>query len=293
MNKRILDGGALWKSDKLARIQPEWMRAEYANWIPLALANGTFEADTRRTWATVYSYNRPEISFEDAEEIKREFCRAGLLFLWPDKETGKVWGYFTGIEKQGRLPPKSRLEKKHEPIGPIPPEDALRSYIELTCSKALEKSVVSQWLANGCLGFGFGFGIGPGTGEGSRASHAIGPAPSAPGVCDELLTFWNENRGPLPEVLKLTKGRKDKVLARMKTDPKFPETFKSAVLRARETPFCSGAGTRRWRASFDWFIANDTNSVAVLEGKYDDGTGGLNRAEQRTLNNLKAARFVQ
>ena len=160
MNKRILDGAGLWKSDKLARMQPEWMRAEYANWIPLALANGVFEADTRRIWATIYSYNRPDISFEDAEEIKRELCRAGLLFLWPDDETGKIWAYFTGIDKPGRLPSRSRLDKKHEPIGPIPPTEALRSYIEMTRSKPLESSVVSQWLANGCLGFGIGIGIG-------------------------------------------------------------------------------------------------------------------------------------
>src|SRR5216684_8120477 len=165
MNKRILDGAALWKSDKLARIQPEWMRAEYANWIPLALANGVFEADTRRIWATVYSYNRPDISFEDAEEMKREFCRVGLLFLWPDEESGKVWAYFVGIDRPGRLPSRSRLDRKHEPIGPTPPADALRSYVELTRSKALDSSVVSQWLANGCLGFGFGSDIGLGVGK--------------------------------------------------------------------------------------------------------------------------------
>jgi hypothetical protein len=165
MNKRILDGAALWKSDKIARIQPEWMRAEYANWIPLALANGSFEADTRRIWATVYSYNRPDISFDDTEEVRREFCRVGLLFLWSDEASGKIWGYFTGIEKPGRLPAKSRLDKKHEPIGPTPPADALRSYIELTRSKALDAAVVSQWLANGCLGFGFGSGIGLGVGK--------------------------------------------------------------------------------------------------------------------------------
>jgi hypothetical protein len=178
VNKRILDGAGVWKSDKIARILPEWIRAEYANWIPLALANGSFEADTRRIWATVYSYNRPDISFDDAEEIKREFCRAGLLFLWSDDVSGKVWGYFTGIEKPGRLPAKSRLDKKHEPIGPIPPPDALRSYVELTRSKALDAAVVSQWLANGCLGFGFGIGIGFGTGKGSRASHAVCVPPS-------------------------------------------------------------------------------------------------------------------
>jgi hypothetical protein len=50
MNKRILDGTGEWKSDKIARIQPEWTRSEYANWIPLALANGVFEA----TFADIY-----------------------------------------------------------------------------------------------------------------------------------------------------------------------------------------------------------------------------------------------
>jgi hypothetical protein len=146
VNKRILDGTGVWKSDKIARIQPEWIRAEYANWIPLALANGSFEADTRRIWATVYSYNRPGISFDDTEEIRREFCRVGLLFLWPDEASGKIWGYFIGIEKPGRLPAKSRLDNKHEPIGPTPPADALRYYIEVTRSKALDSVVVSQWL---------------------------------------------------------------------------------------------------------------------------------------------------
>jgi hypothetical protein len=175
MNKRILDGAGLWKSDKLARIQPEWMRAEYANWIPLALANGAFEVDTRRIWATVYSYNRPDISFDDAEEIKREFCRVGLLFLWPDEESGKAWAYFVGIERTGRLPSKSRLDKKHEPIGPTPPADALRSYVESTRTKPLDSVLVSQWLANGCLGFGLGTGIGKG--EKKAASPPVAQAP--------------------------------------------------------------------------------------------------------------------
>ena len=162
MHKRVVDGGALWKAEKIARIQPEWIRAEYANWIPLALANGSFETDARRIWATVYSFNRPDISVEDTEDIRREFCRVGLLFLWADEASGKIWGYFTGIEKPGRLPAKSRLDKKHEPIGPIPPADAHRSYVELTRAKALDAVVVSRWLANGCLGFGFGTGLGIG-----------------------------------------------------------------------------------------------------------------------------------
>jgi len=182
MNRRIVDGAALWKSDKIARIQPEWMRAEYANWIPLALANGVFESDTRRIWATIYSYNRPDISFDDAESIKREFCRAGLLFLWRDEATGKTWGYFTGIDKPGRLPPKSRLDKKHEETGPTPPAGDLRSYIELTRAKALDASMVSQWLANGSLGSGSGLGIGSGFGSGKTLPPKAAVAGSSTGV---------------------------------------------------------------------------------------------------------------
>ena len=202
MYKRILDGMGVWQSDKIARIQPERIRAEYANWIPLALANGSFEADTRRIWATVYSYNRPDISFDAAEEIRREFCRVGLLFLWRDEASGKIWGYFPGIEKPGRLPAKSRLALKHEPIGPTPPADALRSYVDLTRSEALDAAVVSHWLANGYLGFGFGIGVGLGVGKTpsqktvspstTRRSTKSIPPPSGGGAPSKLAPLLSE-----------------------------------------------------------------------------------------------------
>jgi hypothetical protein len=285
MYKRVLDGTGVWKSDKIARIEPEWMRAEYANWIPLALANGAFEADTRRIWATIYSYNRPDISFDDAEEVKREFCRVGLLFLWPDQASGKIWGYFTGIEKPGRLPARSRLDKKHEPIGPTPPANALRSYVELTRAKALDAAVVSQWLANGCLGFGIGIGLGLGSGSGESAKpRTLSPPASAAGVSRELLSYWNENRKTLPEVLKLTRGREDKISARLKADEGFEMTFKAAMTKALSVPFLCGAGKLGWKVNFDWLIANDRNCLAVIEGNYDDGKEGI--ADARTARNI-------
>ena len=40
MPKRATDGDALWLSDKLARVQPEWMCAEYANLLPLEVRRG-------------------------------------------------------------------------------------------------------------------------------------------------------------------------------------------------------------------------------------------------------------
>jgi hypothetical protein len=41
-----------------------------------------------------------------------------------------------------------------------------------------------------------------------------------------------------------------------------------AVIKAQETPFLRGEGSKGWRADFDW-LSNDRNVVKVLEGKYD------------------------
>ena len=43
MPKRVVDGEAVWTSRKLKMIEPEWVRGEYTNLLPLALANGVFE----------------------------------------------------------------------------------------------------------------------------------------------------------------------------------------------------------------------------------------------------------
>jgi len=111
-------------------------------------------------------------------------------------------------------------------------------------------------------------------------------------VSANLVSFWNANRGPLPEVLKVTRGRTDKIGSRVQVDPNFPETFKGAVRKVTETPFCCGAGERGWKATFDWLIANDTNCVAVLEGKYDSAKGAIGHAPELERRNLATAGFT-
>ncbi len=69
--------------------------------------------------------------------------------------TGR-WGFWTGIKKQGRLPSQSRLDRRHESVGPEPPADELAKYLEPMNGQP----VVSQGLANGCPGSGSGFGFG-------------------------------------------------------------------------------------------------------------------------------------
>jgi len=63
--------------------------------------------------------------------------------------------------------------------------------------------------------------------------------------------------------------------------------------RIDQSSFCRGQNERQWRASFDWIIANQGNSIKVLEGKYDDRTppadavaaptDGLSARGRRTL----------
>jgi hypothetical protein len=154
MPKRVLDGEGLWRSEKLARVQPEKFRAEYANQLPLAHANGVFECDARRVWAEVYAFNRPEVSITDVEAIQAEFERVGMFFRWKASD-GKTWGYWVGIERPGRLPPASRLKTRHETLGPEPPESALKAYVD------------SHRLPDGQPMVALGFGLG--SGKGTRA----------------------------------------------------------------------------------------------------------------------------
>jgi hypothetical protein len=163
MPKRIVDGEGTWHSDKIAQVQPQEFRAEFAWMLPLASANGTFECNSRCVWATSYSYNRPDITPEKVGSILDEFARVRLLFRWnaPD---GKEWGYWTGIDKPGRLPPPSRLKERHQRLGPEPPKELLRQF--LTGQVVDGKPMATHEVANGSAGFGFGSGLGFGFGSG-------------------------------------------------------------------------------------------------------------------------------
>jgi hypothetical protein len=79
--------------------------------------------------------------------------------------------------------------------------------------------------------------------------------------------IWNLNRGKLPEAKTLTKSRLDKCRARAREISE--DVFRQAVCRAASAPFLLGLNDRGWKASFDWFIANDKNCAKVIEGNYD------------------------
>src|SRR5712664_824023 len=174
MPKRVLDGEALWLSNKLLQI-PEQYRAEYANLIPLALANGTFECDARKVWARVYIYNRPSVTLQAVEEMLEAFEQAKMLFRW-QAEDGSKWGYWVGIDKPGRLP--SGNAKEHGAKGQPVPQDLLKSFISDGNDPDKGQPVdsphpdsVRKMSGQGPEGVrsGFGFGLGSGNTISSEA----------------------------------------------------------------------------------------------------------------------------
>ena len=105
MPKRMIEGEGIWLSDKIAKLS-EKFRAEYANILPLALADGVFECEPRRVWCAVYAYNRPEISVEHVTEMLDQMEKVGLIRR--SEHEGHHWAFFIGIDKHGRLPEPSK-----------------------------------------------------------------------------------------------------------------------------------------------------------------------------------------
>jgi uncharacterized protein YdaU (DUF1376 family) len=93
--------------------------------------------------------------------------------------------------------------------------------------------------------------------------------------------YANENK-KLPRAETFTKEREHKCRVRLNAK-NFIENFKKAVQKSQDTPFLCGENARGWRADFDWLIANDTNIIKILEGRYTKG-----KTQEKTLDELKA-----
>jgi hypothetical protein len=124
----MVDGDRIWTSDKLRSIEPEELRFDYANLLPLALANGSFECSPGRVLRDVYFFLRPSVSLEDVEAVLNEYERVRLLFRWRD-ERSKVWGFWVGITSEGLLPAKAHVDRGDYKKGKEPPADLLQKFI--------------------------------------------------------------------------------------------------------------------------------------------------------------------
>ena len=102
---------------------------------------------------------------------------------------------------------------------------------------------------------------------------------------DEIKNLFNELCPSYSKVISITEKRKPHIRARWEQFKGNMQIFETAFTKIEESEFCKGNNDRRWRASFDWLIANDTNIVKVLEGKYDNK--GVAKAEPKQWNTLR------
>jgi hypothetical protein len=176
MPKRFVDGEALWTSNKLGTVQPVSFRSEFANLIPMAMANGSFECTPQLVFRAVYAYNRPDWNVRKVEKLLDEYERVKLLFRWREVD-GKVWGYFPGIEKDARIPTKGEQKAKKFKVGINPPEEMLAKFLsnERDCGSNIQS-------VSGVRPDDIQHGIGSALGEGEGEGEGVGEGATPPQI---------------------------------------------------------------------------------------------------------------
>lgn len=189
MPKRVVDGDALWVSEKLTCV-PEKYRAEYAWILPLGQANGAFECSPMAVWRLCYSALRSDWTTSDVAAMLDAFEAAKMLIRWTDK-SNKTFGFFIGIQKEGRLPkPSDRVKSaKQWQAGMVPAKELAkflgvtvkeveadyRDLLATTSRPARGKVATNSPTGNG-VGVGSGIGLGAGSGNESGEGTGTGIA---------------------------------------------------------------------------------------------------------------------
>jgi hypothetical protein len=170
MPKRLIDGDALWTSNKVSKLETKYI-PEYSWLLPLAEANGCFECDARQIWAKCYAMLRPGWTQEDVEDLLDAFETAKLLFKF--QHDRKQMGFWVGMEKSGRLPsPSDRVKYRGKGKG-IVPADELAKFLgeEVPIISEQYREVIGILSSRGYgdgVGRGVGVGIGIGVGDGAE-----------------------------------------------------------------------------------------------------------------------------
>jgi hypothetical protein len=99
-------------------------------------------------------------------------------------------------------------------------------------------------------------------------SPVDGEAVSSP---QDLADLWNTVI-PKPKVAALKSTRLRHAKARLHEHPDLA-WWRTVIERIARTPFLTGASPHKWRANFDWLVANELNAEKVLEGVYGDDVG--------------------
>ena len=103
--------------------------------------------------------------------------------------------------------------------------------------------------------------------------------PDAPKIdFDGLISFFNANRGLLPEVRNSTEARKKRILMLEKQYGK--KSIMLVIEKTRDSYFLQGGNKENWSANFDW-IFKPVNFLKILEDNY------VNKDNIRSVNSQR------
>jgi hypothetical protein len=104
-----------------------------------------------------------------------------------------------------------------------------------------------------------------------------------------LQNLWNEriklSKSGLRNVIQNSKDRKSKERLRLKSRDE--ESWTTVFDKINNSTFCCGENDQQWKASYDWIMANETNAIKVLEGKYDGATTSTKKEHVNTAELVK------
>jgi hypothetical protein len=83
---------------------------------------------------------------------------------------------------------------------------------------------------------------------------------------EDYMACWNENRGSLPKIIKLTPKRRKRLAARI-AEGLTLDVFKDAIAKIHASAFL--LGEKGWRCNFDFVIRDDDTLTNIREGSYD------------------------
>lgn len=106
---------------------------------------------------------------------------------------------------------------------------------------------------------------------------------STTNTCKQVAALFNQICVSYPSVQSLSEARKKAIKARLKTYSL--DDFKTLFEKAEASDFLKGGNDRNWSANFDWLI-RDSNMAKVLDGNYDNKSGGRNQAPNKTAQQL-------
>ncbi len=113
------------------------------------------------------------------------------------------------------------------------------------------------------------------------------PVPPYQGEAEELVALWNSSEG-LPKITSLSPARRRKLQRRLR-ETFFKENWRVAIQRAGASPFCTGQGSKGWKANVDWFLREDT-VAKIMEGQYDSLHNDKTIVRATTVRDLKLRR---